>query len=461
MSALKNYSILLGVTGSISAYKSPLIVRECVKRGADVHVVLTPSATQFVTPLVLQNVSKNSIAVSMFDDRIQENGSWHIHKARECSIMLIAPCSAKTLSSLASGYADTALNCIALALPRETPLVIAPAMDTDMWNHPSVQRNIRQLQDDGVIIIQPESGELASGLYGVGRLPEPHTIVDIVERVLNDGNPKHVSNPTTHDTVLDRVEAAAYTSSNPLHDAVEADALNAEIAFAELRRQHASPLYNKRVLISAGSTHEAIDGVRYIANHSTGKMGVALAEAAYSLGADVTLVHGPLSVPLPQHIRTISVQSAGEMYDAIQGIDYDVAILAAAVADYTPAEPISGKIKKADVGSELMLRLVKTKDILAKCGATKSKSQYLVGFALEAENLHAYAEKKLREKNCDMIIANSANTEQSGFGVDVNTVSVLQNHNGQIRTTDIPTMTKRACADRILSMIAEDVKNRS
>lgn len=414
MSALQGKKIVLGVTGSISAYKTPYIVRALIKVGAEVRVVMTPSSTQFVTPLVLNNLSKSPVVVDMFDTTTQNDGSWHIHLAHWADAMLIAPCSMKTLASVAYGYTDTALTCVAVALPTTTPLFIAPAMDTDMWNYPATQTNLEVLKKNGAIIINPEEGELASGIIGVGRLPEPDSLVSELEHF--------------------------FESTGKIEGHL--------------------PLQGKRVLITSGPTREKIDDVRFISNHSSGKMGFALATVAHELGAEVTVISGPVSIPKPTKVNVVDVESAEEMYQQTlrRSSEYDIAIMAAAVADFTPKYSFEGKIKKEKTDTELILELTQSKDILATIGAMKKEHQYVVGFALESEHVMEYAKSKLKRKNCDMIIANQANVHNSGFGGDNNTVTIITKSQVASNGKQLPPMSKLDCAREIFTAIISDIR---
>ncbi len=517
--------IIVGVSGSISAYKAPMLVRELIKLGAEVRVVMTPSAAKFVSSLVLTNLSKNPVIMEMFDEEIQHGGSWHVHLAGWGDAMIIAPASATTLSRLANGNFDTALTVVASALPRSTPLVVAPAMDSDMWNHPAVLRNVVQLERDGVTVIPPAEGELASGIHGVGRLPEMDVLLNALRYALGSKSPTAGQNGTTDsggfhpqsrefhssqqdfqsftknftppardevmNEVLDRptfspnIEPSNTEVSNDvpnspavpldidsstnevmnevldrptfsLDDAVEKDKWTAELEFQKLKDSILPPSENKlegkTILITAGPTYEKIDDVRFIGNFSSGKMGFALASEAVKLGANVLLVAGPVSLPTPNGVLRIDVQSATEMYDAVMQNFYksDIAILAAAVADYSPVNSVTGKMKKRDVGDTMNLELQSTKDILASIGAIKNNHQILVGFALEAANEVENARKKLTAKNCDMIVLNSANKPKSGFGGDDNTITLIKHDTEE----SFPPMTKNACAVVILDHIS-------
>lgn len=372
MSILSGKNILLGVTAGIAAYKTAHLVRLFVKSGASVKVVMTPAAKDFVTPLTLSTLSKNPVA-SEFFDKTEENEVWnsHVELGLWADYLLIAPATANTLSKMANGVCDNLL--LATYLSAKCPVYFAPAMDLDMYKHPSTAKSIEKLEAFGNIFIPPSTGELASGLVGEGRMEEPETIVSFVENTIIQG----------------------------------------------------LPLYRKKVLITAGPTFEAIDPVRFIGNHSSGKMGFELAKVAAGLGAEVYLVTGPTHEKIENPlVQRIDVVSATEMYDAAHKYfnQVDIAILSAAVADYRPEEIAEEKIKKA--GDTMQLNLVKTKDILASLGMIKGK-QFLVGFALETENELANALKKLYAKNLDMIVLNSLRDEGAGFKSATNKVSII------------------------------------
>ena len=410
-------NIILGITGSISAYKAPWLVRDLIRAGHSVRVVMTPSSTNFVAPLALEAVSQHEVIVNPYDPSIQAGGSWHVHLARWADVVLIAPCSATTLSRLANGLCDNALMTVVASRPRETPLIIAPAMDSDMWLQPSVQRNVEQLRADGVTVIYPETGELASGLVGAGRLPELDVIVSLVTHIHGDAHTQDVTR-----------------------------------APAELSPTEHSALLGKHIVITAGPTHEPIDAVRSIVNHSTGTMGFALAAAAQERGALVTLITGPVQLHTPRGVERVDVQTAAEMFQRVHAhINADVFIMAAAVADFTPAHPADGKIKKSeDSPAGLTLELIGTADILASVGKQKQAHQKVVGFALEQTNMMSYATDKLTRKNADMIIANLAGAADSGFGTGNNTITIITNNQSPI---EYPPMPKRACAEVILDAV--------
>lgn len=369
---LRGKKVLLGVTGSIAAYKAAFIVRLLIKAGAEVRILLSPAARDFVTPLTLATLSKNPVLWDYYDVEDTE-GKWNNHVALGlwADLMIIAPATANTMAKMVSGKADNLL--LGTYLSAKCPVYFAPAMDLDMYQHQSTQDNLQTLQSFGNILIPAESGELASGLAGEGRMAEPENIITFIQ--------KH------------------------------------------LKAQ--APLRGLKVLVNAGPTHEPIDPVRFIGNHSSGKMGIALAETAARLGAEVTLVLGPTNLsPQNPAIKTIPIQTAQELLNACRAEfeDSDIAILTAAVADYRPATSTSQKIKKS--GAALELKLVENPDILQSLGSLKRDNQYLVGFALETDNALANAETKLHKKKCDLIVLNKP-TGHSGFKSDTNEVTLL------------------------------------
>ena len=371
MSILSGKKVLLGISGGIAAYKTPNLVRCLIKKGAEVKVVMTDSAKDFVTPLSLSTVSKNPVHSSFKSD--DEDGVWinHVELGLWADFMLICPATANTLFKMANGNCDNLLLGVYLSCKSET--FFAPAMDLDMYKHQSTKESINKLISFGNILIPPAHGELASGLSGEGRLPEPHEIVDFIE--------KH------------------YTKNLPLE--------------------------GKKVLISAGPTIEELDPVRYISNHSSGKMGYSLAETALSLGAEVKLISGPTNQSISsENIKIVHIKTGNELLEAISN-DYnnsDIVIMAAAVSDYKPIEFSEKKIKKDN--NELNIKFEKTTDILFELGQNK-KNQILVGFALENNNELSNAINKLEKKNLDLIVLNSLNDEGAGFGYDTNKITVV------------------------------------
>ncbi len=372
MSILKEKKILLGITAGIAAYKTASLVRLFIKLGAEVKVIMTPAAKNFITPLTLSTLSKNPVH-STFYSKEDENELWnnHVDLGLWADYMLIAPATANTLSKMANGTCDNLL--LATYLSSKCPVYFAPAMDLDMYKHPSSVESLNKLQSFDNILIPATSGELASGLIGEGRMAEPEDIVSFIEK---------------------------------------------DICFK-------LPLKGKKVLVTAGPTYEAIDPVRFIGNHSSGKMGFAIASAAANLGAEVFLISGPSNQQIKHSlVHRVDVVSAEEMYDASHMYfkDVDIAILSAAVADYKPKNSASEKIKKTDTALELSLS--PTKDILASLGAIK-KQQYLVGFALETNNEIENAKGKLKRKNLDAIILNSLKDKGAGFAKDTNKITFI------------------------------------
>jgi len=397
--SLKGKKIVLAVTGSIAAYKTPHLVRLLVKAGAEVQVLLTASASQFVTPLSLSTVSGKPVLHNVADDATWNN---HVALGLWADVMLIAPCSANTIGKLANGLCDN-IVC-AVYLSARCPVFIAPAMDEDMWIHPSTRHNIKRLQEYGNRIIATEYGELASGLIGQGRMAEPENIVALI---------------------------ADHFAAN-----------------------ENKPLKGLKALVTAGPTYERLDPVRFIGNFSTGRMGIAVADALAEAGAQVTLVAGPMDLKPANHsINLISIESANEMYEAgmVVGRDADIAVLAAAVADYKPIKKSENKIKKGNT-NEISLTLTKTDDLLAGLGKIKQPWQTLVGFALETENEVENATKKLNNKNADMIVLNSLRDEGAGFGHDTNKITLLK-RDGSVKPLAL--QTKREAAAVIVDQITE------
>lgn len=406
MAVLSGKNILLGVTGGIAAYKAAFLVRLLVKKGANVKVVMTTAAKDFVTPLTLATLSKNEV-LSTFTTPVSaenplENPQWnnHVELALWADLILIAPATANTISKMAAGTADNLL--LAIYFSARCPVYYAPAMDLDMYVHPTVSEIFDKLNSFGNIQIPAAFGELASGLVGQGRMAEPEDIILFLENHLLEG----------------------------------------------------LPFKGKKILITAGPTYEAIDPVRFIGNHSSGKMGYALAEEAAKMGAEVTLVSGPVNVKLDNNqVIIIPVTSAEEMYAAAHRYfpDCDIAILSAAVADYRPEQIATEKIKKAEDVNELMLHLTKTKDILKSLGEIKKK-QFLVGFALETENEEENAKLKLKKKNLDLIVLNSLRDKGAGFKSDTNKVTLIGKDNN---TMPFPVKPKSEVAKDILKYIIE------
>lgn len=391
--------ILLGITGSIAAYKAAVLCRLLKTAGADVRVVMTPLAKQFITPLTMATLSKNPILVEFFDP---ENGAWNSHVAlgEWADCYLIAPATANTLAKMATGVADNLL--LTTYLSARCPVVVAPAMDLDMYAHEATQQNLRTLAARGVRIVEPEEGELASGLQGKGRMAEPDRIAAFVGGLLDEKK---------------------------------------------------KTLAGKRLIVTAGATIEAIDPVRFISNHSSGKMGYAIAGELATRGAAVTLVTGRTSLPTPAGVERVDVLSAAEMYEtAVGAFDAsDGAVMCAAVADYTPAHVSDTKIKKGDGGLTIELR--RTRDIAAELGARKG-GRVLVGFALETDDEEAHAEAKLTKKNFDFIVLNSLRDPGAGFRGDTNKVTLIDRAGRE----ELPLMSKREVAARIADKLETILK---
>ena len=371
---LKGKKIVLGITGSIAAYKACLIIRELVRRGAEVQVVITPAGKEFITPITLSALTHKPVISEFFSQR---DGTWHSHVdiGLWADAMLIAPCTASTLGKMAHGIADNML--ITTYLSMKAPVFIAPAMDLDMYAHPSTQSNMQTLVSFGNHIIEPASGFLASGLEGKGRMEEPETIVNTLDRFFDE-------------------------------------------------QQYAdNPLHGKCILITAGPTYEKIDPVRFIGNYSSGKMGFAIAEECRKRGAVVTLVAGPVSLSCSNGIKRIDVESCKEMYDATTKAfaDSDIAILAAAVADFKPQKEASQKIKRGE--SDMTIKLCPTQDIAEALGKQKRNDQTIVAFALETNDEELNAKKKLEKKNADFIVLNSLRNEGTCFQTDNNQIEII------------------------------------
>lgn len=367
--SLNGKKILLGITGSIAAYKSITLVRLLVKEGAEVKVVITPSARDFVSPLILSTLSHNPVISDLSDGQSWSN---HVMLGRWADLMLIAPASCNSIARMAQGLCDNML--LATYLSATCPVWLAPAMDEDMWHHPATRANLERLQAYGNRILPVGRGDLASGLVGDGRMAEPEGLLEMIQAHFNA----------------------------------------------------AQSLKGRKALVTAGPTYEALDPVRFIGNHSSGKMGIALAAELQRRGAEVTLVLGPSMVPVPAGLqKLIRVTSAEEMYEACARVfpQTDIAVMAAAVADYRPAFTADEKIKKKD--EELELTLIRTRDVLGSLGKQKRKEQVLVGFALETNNEEAHAREKLEKKNADMIVLNSLRDSGAGFGHDTNKITIL------------------------------------
>ncbi len=390
-------NILLCITGSIAAYKAAMLCRLFKVAGCEVKVIMTPIAKEFITPLTMATLSKNPILVEFFNP---ENGEWnsHVSLGEWADVMVVAPATANTMAKMAWGVADNLL--LTTYLSARAPVVVAPAMDLDMYRHATTQENIERLRSRGVEVVEPDSGELASGLIGKGRMAEPQEIFDAVMQIVE-------------------------------------------------KKKKSRSLTGRRVIVTAGATIEPIDPVRYISNHSTGKMGYAIAESLAQRGAEVTLVSGRTNLATPEGVQRVDVMTAEEMYIAAKELfaEADCAVMCAAVADYTPIEVAESKIKKSDEEMEIKLR--KTTDIAAALGSQKG-DRILIGFALETDNEMAHAESKLERKNLDMIVLNSLRDAGAGFGVDTNKVTFVERSGTK---EELPLMSKQAVAECISDKI--------
>lgn len=395
---LKNKHIILGITGSIAAYKAAVLIRGLVKKGAEVQVVITPAGKEFITPLTLATLSSHPVISEFFSNR---DGTWnsHVDLGLWADAMLIAPATASTIGKMAHGIADNML--VTTYLSCKAPVFVAPAMDLDMFAHPTTRENLQRLRSFGNRIIEPAEGELASHLVGKGRMEEPDKILEVLED------------------------------------------------YFALRQT----LQKKKIVITAGPTYEKIDPVRFIGNYSSGKMGFALAEACAREGAEVALIAGPVALATPHpSIQRMDVESADEMYRAAMDIfpSVDAAILCAAVADYRPESQAAEKIKRETEG-EMLLHLVPNKDIAASLGRIKRQDQILVGFALETHDETAHAAGKLKRKNLDFIVLNSLRDQGAGFRCDTNKISILDKEG---IVTTYPLKSKRAVASDIVQKLA-------
>ena len=402
---LKGKKIVLGITGSIAAYKSCLIIRELIKSGAEVQVVITPAGKEFITPITLSALTHKPVVSEFFS---QKDGTWnsHVDLGLWADAMVIAPCTAATLGKMANGVADNML--ITTYLSMKAPVFIAPAMDLDMYKHTSTQKNIRTLRSFGNHIIEPGSGFLASGLEGKGRMEEPENIVKAL--------------------------ADFFSTSSESQSYIE-------------------DLKDKKILITAGPTYEKIDPVRFIGNYSSGKMGFALAEECSRRGAKVVLVAGPVSLTCSESIQRVDVESCKEMYDAAVGEfpNCDAAILCAAVADFRPEEIAEQKIKR--VGDELLLKLKPTQDIAATIGTMKGEGQRIVAFALETNEEESNALRKLEKKNADFIVLNSTRIPGTTFQADDNQITIINKEGKKSYAKKPKTEVARDIIDELVSIL--------
>lgn len=399
---LKGKTVVLGITGSIAAYKMANVASTLVKEGADVHVVMTQNATNFINPITFETLTNNKCLVDTFDRNFQFHVA-HVSLSQKADVMLIAPASANIIGKLANGIADDMLSTMALAA--DCKIIVSPAMNTYMYKNKIVQDNLNKLKEYGFEIIEPAVGRLACAAVGEGKLPDESILCEYVRQ---------------------------------------------EIQFDK-------DMQGVSVLVTAGPTVERIDPVRYITNHSSGKMGYAIAETAVKRGAKVTLVSGPVNIKPPMFADIIQVESAEDMYNAVMSKlpDCDILIKAAAVADYTAKSVSDEKIKKSD--SDFSLELVRTKDILKTAGENKAESQVVCGFSMETSNLIENSEKKLVSKNCDMIVANNLNDDGAGFGVDTNKITIITKEN--IYSFDL--LSKKQVAVEVLNKAVEIYKSKT
>ena len=397
---LEGRTVVLAVTGSIAAYKIANLASMLVKLKADVQVLMTQNATQFINPVTFETLTGQKCLIDTFDRNFQYSVE-HVALAKKADVVLVAPASANVIGKIANGIADDMLTTTVMACP--CPKIISPAMNTNMYENPIVQENLGKLRRHGYTVIEPEVGLLACKDIGAGKLPSEEALLDYI---------------------------------------------NKEIHFEK-------DLAGKRVLVTAGPTVEAIDPVRFISNHSTGRMGYSLARVAMERGAEVTLVTGPTSIPVPRFVKVVEIQSAQEMFEAVTAVSdvQDIIIKAAAVADYTPVSAASEKIKKADRAGAIELK--RTVDILKYLGEHKKENQFLCGFSMETENMLANSRKKLESKNLDMVIANNLKVEGAGFGVDTNVITIITKE----QDTELPLMSKEEAAIAILDSIVGQMRD--
>lgn len=393
---LKGKTAVLAVTGSIAAYKIANLARMLKKLHCNVHVLMTENATQFINPITLETLTANKCLIDTFDRNFQYSVE-HVALAKQADVVMIAPASANVIGKIANGIADDMLTTTVMACPCKK--IVSPAMNHNMYHNPIVQDNIKKLEKYGYEIVAPDRGMLANGDNGDGRMPDEGVLLEYIIKEI----------------------------------ACEKD------------------LAGKKILITAGATRESIDPVRFITNHSSGKMGISLARAAMLRGADVTLVAAHTDVELPMFVKTVRVQSAEDMFSAVTAVsdEQDIIIKAAAVADYTPISTADSKIKKTD--SDMKIELKRTKDILKYLGKNKKQGQFICGFSMETDNVLENSRKKLKSKNCDMICANSLRAEGAGFGTDTNIITLITENN----ETELEKMSKEEASHRILDEIVK------
>ena len=412
---LTGKKVVLGVSGSISAYKMANVASMLVKQHCDVHVILTESAAQFITPVTFETLTKNPCRMDGFA-RTNPVEIHHITLGQTADLMLIAPASADIIGKMANGIADDLLTSTVVAAT--CPVLVSPAMNAHMYQNPIVQDNIKRLKSFGYEFIEPATGHLACDVVGIGKLPEETVLVDAIVKKLTE-------------SLVDDAKCA--DTESPTQD-----------------------LKGRHVLVTAGPTRESLDPVRFLTNHSTGKMGYAIAEQAAARGAEVTLVTGPVNLAVPEGVTAVQITSANDMYEAVvsRADAQDMIIKAAAVADYTPKYVNAEKTKKKD--GDLVLELERTKDILAELGSRKKSTQCICGFSMETENVMENSRKKLKKKNVDMIAANSIRESGAGFGVDTNHLVLITKDAEE----DLGMLSKEACANRLLDRLSEMWKER-
>lgn len=403
MKLLKGKTVILGVTGSIAAFKAASLASMLVKQGAEVHVIMTQNAMNFIHPITFESLTGTKCLTDTFDRNFEFQVE-HVSLAKKADLLIVAPASADVIGKMANGIADDMLTTTALACTA-CPILVAPAMNTRMFENPIVQDNMRKLESYGMKVIQPAVGYLACGDTGAGKMPEPSFLLECI-----------------------------------LHEiAMEKD------------------MKGRKILVTAGPTREAMDPVRYLSNHSTGKMGYAVAKVAAMRGAEVTLVSGPVELETPVGVKRVDVTTAREMFEAVRGLapEQDIIVKAAAVADYRPMNVSREKVKKSD--SALAILLERTDDILKFLGENKKEGQFLCGFSMETEHMVENSRSKLERKHLDMIVANNLKTEGAGFGTDTNVVTILT-ENEQV---ELPLMTKEEAAAGILDQILKRISSRS
>ncbi|WP_287477466.1 bifunctional phosphopantothenoylcysteine decarboxylase/phosphopantothenate--cysteine ligase CoaBC [Anaerostipes sp.] len=398
---LRGKTVVLGVTGSIAAYKMANVASMLVKQGCEVHVVMTKNATNFINPIAFESLTNTKCLVETFDRNFQFHVA-HVSLTDKADVMLIAPASANVIGKIAGGIADDMLTTTVMACQK--PVIIAPAMNTKMYENPILQDNLNKLRRFGYEIIEPASGHLACGTSGAGKMPSEEVLVSYIERCISK----------------------------------EKD------------------LEGKHVMVTAGPTVEAIDPVRYISNHSSGRMGYAIAKAAMLRGAKVTLISGPSSLEPPMFVDVIKIQSAADMYEAVMAHkdEQDIIIKAAAVADYTPAEVSDEKVKKKD--DDMAIRLTRTIDILKALGENRKEGQFLCGFSMETQNMLENSRAKLKKKNIDMIVANNLKEKGAGFGTETNVVTFIT----EKEEAELPIMSKDEVADQLLDFILKQSRDK-